>query len=107
MVCASTIQSYEFATSILAKHGTLVAVGQPPESIPFHWSTFVSKDITVVPGCLGDKETMEKMMECVVRDGIHVEVKEYSLDPELSGMGELLKSYHESDMVGKLVLRID
>lgn len=103
IVCASTIQSYTFSTSILAKHGTLVAVGQPSEHIPFHWSTFVAKDITIVPGCLGNKSIVDNMMECVVREEIRVEVKEY----QLGDVANLLKEYHRPNMVGKLVFSIN
>ncbi|KAG8810997.1 hypothetical protein FRC17_002668 [Serendipita sp. 399] len=104
MVCTDSVEGYRFATSILAKHGILAAVGQPKEDIPFHWSTFVSQDITIVPGGLGRNELVQEMLELVQAIKIHVEVKEFYLGSTV--FEELMNEYQSDGMKGKVVIRI-
>jgi alcohol dehydrogenase, propanol-preferring len=52
LVCTDSVRGYATGIELLAKHGILVYVGQPEKPVPMHWSAFVTRDITVVAGCL-------------------------------------------------------
>lgn len=111
LVCASSNEAYKLAAEIVVTHGVIVAVGQPPREgeITFHWRTFVAKDVTVVPGCLGDKKAVEEMMELVVeswkseKSPVRASVKEYKME-EVEEMIRVMKS---GEAKGKYVVRID
>jgi D-arabinose 1-dehydrogenase-like Zn-dependent alcohol dehydrogenase len=103
IVCTDALPAFEFSTNILKKHGKLVVVGQPKEPIPFHWSVFVAKDITIVPGGVGEKPVMEEMMDLVVKEGIRAKYKTY----KLKDISRLVKDFHKPDMCGKLILEIE
>ncbi|KAH6664683.1 chaperonin 10-like protein [Halenospora varia] len=90
IVCTDSSSAFEYATDILAKHGVLVVVGQPKQPLKFHWSVFVSRDIT------------REMVEVVVREGIKSEVKVYSLE-DING---LVNDFHLTNMKGKFVIRV-
>jgi len=131
LVCTDAIQAFATGSELLAKHGTLVYVGQPKEPVPFHWSTFVTRDITVVAGCLpcgrwsgarlgeeldlrgtgvqkcgrwmNARDVTREMMELVERAGLHVEVSCYGL----RDIGKLKSEFRGDSMKGKVVLRIE
>ncbi|KAG8751480.1 hypothetical protein FRC14_007831 [Serendipita sp. 396] len=105
IVCTDAIEAYRFATSILAKHGILVAVGQPKGEIPFHWSTFVSQDITIVPGGLGSNAMTQQMINIVQEKELHVEVKEFPFGTDT--FERLMNEYRSEGMSGKVVIRIE
>jgi threonine dehydrogenase-like Zn-dependent dehydrogenase len=52
LICTDSLEGYATGLELLAKHGTLVYIGQPKEPVPMHWSAFVTKDIRIVAGCL-------------------------------------------------------
>jgi len=103
IVSTGALPAFKFATEITEKHGTLVAVGQPNDPIPFHWSAFISRDLTIIPGCLGQPKIMTEMLETVVAHGIHVEKRIYGLED----VETLVHDYHDPGMKGKLVFKIE
>jgi D-arabinose 1-dehydrogenase-like Zn-dependent alcohol dehydrogenase len=96
------LAAFKYSTAIIEKHGTLVVVGQPKEDIPFHYSTIIFQDLTIVAGCLGQKAIVQAMVDMVQREGIHVETNAYTLDT----MDKLIKDYHDPNTKGKLVVII-
>lgn len=102
IVSTDSSSAFEYATDILAKHGVLVVVGQPKQPLKFHWSVFVSRDISIVPGGLGQPDVAREMVEVVVREGIKSEVKVYSLE-DING---LVNDFHLTNMKGKFVIRV-
>jgi len=103
IVCTDALPAFEFSTNILKKHGKLVVVGQPKEPIPFHWSVFVAKDITIVPGGVGVKPVMEEMMDLIIKEGIRAKYKMY----KLGDIGKLVEEFHDPAMCGKFILEIE
>ena len=100
IVATDAQQAFSFSVQIIQKHGTLVVVGQPDEPIPFHYSVFVSRDLKIVPGGLGQRNVVQEMVDLVGEEGVHVEVKTYGLDE----MERLMHDYHDPNMKGKLVV---
>ncbi|KAH8588694.1 chaperonin 10-like protein [Bisporella sp. PMI_857] len=103
IVCTDAIPAFKYTTDILEKHGTLIAVGQPKDPIPFHWSVFVAKDITVLPGGLGDKKVLQEMMELVMEKNIRAQTRLYPLDQ----IARLVDDFHDARMKGKLLLQVE
>lgn len=102
IVCTDALPAFEFSTNILKKHGKLVVVGQPKNPIPFHWSVFIAKAVTIAPGGVGEKAVMEEMMDLVVKAGIRAKYKIY----RLKDIDKLMEDFHDPDMCGKLILKI-
>lgn len=102
IVSADTNQAFQFSAEILEKHGSFVVVGQPKDPIQFHWRAFVAKDITIIPGGLGQPEVVHEMMDLVVRAGIHSESKVY----QLQDVNKLVEDFHNAKMRGKFLLRV-
>ncbi|KAH6971639.1 chaperonin 10-like protein [Ilyonectria sp. MPI-CAGE-AT-0026] len=103
LVSTDALPAFAFATDIIEKHGTLVVVGQPEKPIPMPYSVFISTDLVVIAGCLGQPSTNSEMLATVQREGIHVERRAY----ELSDVGKLIKDYHDPGMKGKLIFKIE
>jgi len=68
-------EAFEFGADLLAKHGTLVVVGQPPEKIAFSFFQFIFRDIKVVGSLLSDAKTGQEMVNMVAEKGIEVKTK--------------------------------
>ncbi|KAH8650536.1 chaperonin 10-like protein [Tricladium varicosporioides] len=102
IVSTDSLPAFTYATDLLSTHGTLVVVGQPKQPLKFHWSVFVSRDISIVPGGLGQPDIVREMVDMVAREGIRSEVKVYSLED----INELVKDFHRGDMKGKLVVKV-
>lgn len=103
LVSTDALPAFAFATDIIEKHGTLVVVGQPEKPIPLPYSVFISTDLVVIAGCLGQPSTNSEMLATVQREGIHVERRAY----ELSNVEKLIKDYHDPGMKGKLIFKIE
>ncbi|KAL6412652.1 hypothetical protein AUP68_03857 [Ilyonectria robusta] len=103
LVSTDALPAFAFATDIIEKHGTLVVVGQPEKPIPLPYSVFISTDLVVIAGCLGQPSTNSEMLATVQREGIHVERRAY----ELSDVEKLIKDYHDPGMKGKLIFKIE
>lgn len=116
LVCTDSLDGFKLATELLATHGVLVAIGQPKEGqVSFHWRSFVARDIRVIPGCLGDKQTVEEMMRLIASEGLRrfrdgkegeaglfMQVREV----EMEGVEAMIKEFEGKDMIGKFVVRI-
>lgn len=102
VVATDALPAFDFSTKIIQKHGVLVVVGQPDDPIPFHYSVFVSQDIKIVPGCLGQKDVVQDMVNMVNAQGVHVEIKTYGLEE----VDRLTHDYHDPNMKGKLVVKV-
>lgn len=103
VVCTDALPAFQFSMDIMAKHSVLVFVGLPLEPVPFHFSFFLNKDAIVVAGALGPKESLQEMLELAVKEDIHVEIKEYTME----NANQMLKDYENEGMKGKFVVRID
>lgn len=102
IVSTDSNQAFQFSADILEKHGVLVVVGQPKDPIQFHWRVFVAKDITIIPGGLGQPDVVEDMLDLVSKAGIHSETKLY----ELGDINQLVEDFRYPKMRGKLLLRV-
>lgn len=103
IVSTDAILAFKNSTGLIQKHGTLAVVGQPKEDIPFHYSVFVSGDLTIVPRRLEQPVVVGEMLNVVQTVGIHVEGKVYGL----TEIDQLMKDYRDPGMKGKLVIKID
>lgn len=102
IVSADTSEAFKFSTDILAKHGVLVVVGQSKEPIKFDWRVFVTQDISIVAGGLGQPDMMEEMMNLVVNEKIHSTLKVYMLDD----LTKLVRDFHDPHRKGKFIVKV-
>jgi alcohol dehydrogenase, propanol-preferring len=102
IVCTDAIPGYQDTLKIMAKHGTVVVVGLPFE-IPLPFTAFLNQDLTFVGGYLGNKTELQEMVDIVVKDGIHVEVKEYNLE----NVPQMINDYNAPEMKGRLVINLE
>ena len=79
VIATGANEAFEFGADLLAKHGTLVVVGQPPEKIAFSFFQFIFRDIKVVGSLLSDAKTCQEMVNMVAEKGIEVKTKVYSI----------------------------
>jgi alcohol dehydrogenase, propanol-preferring len=137
LVCTDSIQGYATGIALLAKHSTLVYVGQPEKPVPMHWRAFVTRDITVVAGCLPcgrwsgvglggssglngrglrvDGGLSEQGMWMSARDVMgdmvglveRVGMHVEVSEYQLEDGGRMLKEFGGDEVKGKLVLRIE
>ncbi|PVF93935.1 GroES-like protein [Serendipita vermifera] len=101
VVCTDSVPGYKYAASIMAKHGTVVVVGLPLE-LPLSYSMFLNQDLTFVGGYLGDKSELQETVDIAVREGIHVELKEYKLED----VSKMIDDYNAPEMKGRLVINL-
>ncbi|CAE6477307.1 unnamed protein product [Rhizoctonia solani] len=104
IVATDPLPAYTFATNILAKHGVLVVVGLPKEPIPFRYSDIIFRDINITSGTPCPKPLLQEMVNMTVDDGIQVDVKVYE---GLERVSDLIQDYHDPDIKGKLVIKIN
>jgi D-arabinose 1-dehydrogenase-like Zn-dependent alcohol dehydrogenase len=104
IVATDPLPAYEFATKILAKHGVMVVVGLPKEPIPFHYSDIIFRDISITSGTPCPRPLLQEMVNLTVEAGIQVDVKVYD---GLERISDLIQDYHDPDIKGKLVVKID
>ena len=100
IVCTDPIPAYTYGLDILARHGTMVVVGQPQNPIPLTYYQLIFRDVKVVGSLLSEPETAQKMVDLVGKHGVHIEVKTYSLDR----VNDLVAEYDTGKVVGKLVV---
>jgi alcohol dehydrogenase, propanol-preferring len=103
LTATDALPAFEYSKSIIEKHGTLVFIGQPKEPVPFHYSSFISGDLTIRAGSLGQASVVQEMVDLVQKEGIEVHKQVYGLED----MERLMRDYHEPGMKGKLVVRVD
>src|ERR1700685_3128563 len=75
IIATGANEAFEFGADLLAKHGTLVVVGQPPKKIEFTFYQFIFRDIKVVGSLLSDAKTCQEMVNMVAEKGIEVKTK--------------------------------
>jgi D-arabinose 1-dehydrogenase-like Zn-dependent alcohol dehydrogenase len=75
VIATGANEAFEFGADLLAKHGTLVVVGQPPKKIEFTFYQFIFRDIKVVGSLLSDAKTCQEMVNMVAEKGIEVKTK--------------------------------
>lgn len=103
LVATDAVPAFAWAKSVMAKHGTLVFIGQPAENVPFHYTDFVAMDLTIVAGCLGQPRVVQEMVDLVVREGILVHTTRYKPDE----IAKLVEDYHKPGVKGKLVVSFE
>lgn len=104
VVTTDALPGFAFSTRIMAKHGTLVVVGLPSEPIPFHYADIIFRDMNITSGTPCQKARLQEMVDLTVSAKIQVEIKVYA---GLESVAELVKDYHDPDIKGKLVVKID
>ncbi|KAG8682459.1 hypothetical protein FRC09_016761 [Ceratobasidium sp. 395] len=104
IVATDALPAYEFATRIMAKHGTLVVVGLPKDPIPFDHRDIIFRDMQITSGTPCQKARLQEMIDLTVSAKIQVDVKVYA---GLESLPELVKDYHDPNIKGKLVVKID
>ena len=104
IVATDPLSAYAFATKILAKHGVLVVAGLPKEPIPFHYSDIIFRDINITSGTPCPKPLLQEMVDLTVRANVQVEVKVYD---GLERVSDLIHDYHDPNITGKLVVKIN
>jgi alcohol dehydrogenase, propanol-preferring len=103
LTATDALPAFEYSKSIIEKHGTLVFIGQPKEPVSFHYSSFISGDLTIRAGCLGQASVVQEMVDLVQKEGIEVHKQVYGLEDT----ERLMRDYHEPGMKGKLIVRVD
>ncbi|QRV80364.1 alcohol dehydrogenase [Ceratobasidium sp. AG-Ba] len=104
IVATDALPAYAFATRIMARHGTLVVVGLPKDPIPFDHRDIIFRDMHITSGTPCQKARLQEMMDLTVSAKIQVDVKVYE---GLESLPELVKDYHDPNVKGKLVVKID
>lgn len=104
IVATDPLSAFAFATNMLAKHGTMVVVGLPKEPIPFHYTDIIFRGINVTSGTPAPKPLLQEMVNLTLDANIQVEVKVYD---GLERISDLVQDYHDPNIKGKLVVRID
>ncbi|GAB1524128.1 hypothetical protein RhiTH_007280 [Rhizoctonia solani] len=104
IVATDPLPAYDFATKILAKHGVMVVVGLPKEPIPFCYSDIIFRDISITSGTPFPKPLLQEMVQLTVEANIQVNVKVYE---GLERVSDLVQDYHDLDIKGKLVVKIN
>ena len=103
LVLTDPIPAYKYALAITKKHGTMVVVGQPRESIPIEFRDLIFRNITIKGSLLATAESARRMVNFVAQHGIRTEIKTYSLE-EVSN--KMMEDFHQPTMKGKLVVNV-
>lgn len=103
LVATDAVPAFAWSKSVIAKHGTLVFIGQPADNVPIHYTDFIVMDLTIVAGCLGQPSTVQEMIDYVDREGIVVHTTKYR--PE--DIAQLMEDHGKPDVKGKLVLSFE
>ncbi|KAF8753821.1 Alcohol dehydrogenase GroES-like domain [Rhizoctonia solani] len=104
IVATDPLPAYDFAIKMLAKHGVMVVVGLPKEPIPFRYSDIIFRDISITCGTPCPKPLLQEMVQLTVEANIQVNVKVYE---GLERVSDLVQDYHDPDIKGKLVVKIN
>ncbi|KZV81724.1 GroES-like protein [Exidia glandulosa HHB12029] len=100
IVATDAVPAFDFAVKILAKHGTLVMVGQPGSPVSFTYQDIIFKDITVKGSVLSTQANFRKLVELVSREGVEIYTKSYRLE-------HVMQMVHDQEnvaMKGKFVI---
>jgi D-arabinose 1-dehydrogenase-like Zn-dependent alcohol dehydrogenase len=103
LVLTDPIPAYKYALAITKKHGTMVVVGQPRESIPIEFRDLIFRNITVKGSLLSNIESARRMVKFVAQHGIKTDIKTYSLEEVPT---KLMEDFHSPNMKGKLVVNV-
>jgi propanol-preferring alcohol dehydrogenase len=103
LVAMDAVAAFAWSKGIIAKHRTMVFIGQPHDDVPFHDSDFVSQDLTIRAGCLGQASVVQEMVDMVQKEGIEVHKTVYRLEE----VEKLMSDNHSPGIKGKLVLEIE
>lgn len=103
LVATDAVAAFTWSKGIIAKHGMMVFIGQPHDTVPFHYSDFISQDLTIRAGCLGQASVVQEMVDMVQKEGIEVHKTIYRLEE----IEKLVKDYHSPEMKGKLVISLE
>lgn len=82
----------------------MVVAGLPKEPIPFHYSDIIFRDINITSGTPCPKPLLQEMVDLTISASIQVEVKVYE---GLEKVSELVRDYHDPNIKGKLVVKIN
>ncbi|KAG8696590.1 hypothetical protein FRC08_007055 [Ceratobasidium sp. 394] len=104
IVATDALPAYAFATRIMVKHGTMVVVGLPKDPIPFDHRDIIFRDMQITSGTPCQKARLQEMIDLTVSAKIRVDVKVYA---GLESLPELVKDYHDPNIEGKLVVKIN
>ncbi|KAG9098406.1 hypothetical protein FRC06_006433 [Ceratobasidium sp. 370] len=104
IVATDALPAYAFATRIMAKHGTMVVVGLPKDPIPFDHRDIIFRDMHITSGTPCQKARLQEMIDLTVSAKIQVDTKVYA---GLESLPELVKDYHDPNIKGKLVVKIN
>lgn len=100
IVATGAVPAFATAFDILHKHGTLVMVGQPAESVPVVYRNFIFKDIRMIGSLLGERDVLQEALQVAANHGIRSSIQAYRLEQ----VNEMVKQSHSSSMCGKLVV---
>lgn len=72
ILCTDAQESFSYATSLLANHGTFVLVGAPEQGITFQYHDLIFRDITIKGSLLGQKEDLQACLDLCTKHNIQV-----------------------------------
>ncbi|KIJ55713.1 hypothetical protein M422DRAFT_73449 [Sphaerobolus stellatus SS14] len=100
VIAADTNSAYDFGLKLTRKHGTLVAIGLPPEAIMVHYTDLIFRNLTLKSAQLGSPELTREMVDIVAKHGIEAKTYAYPLED----VDTLIHDYHKPDRAGKSVM---
>ncbi|GJJ10899.1 hypothetical protein Clacol_005127 [Clathrus columnatus] len=103
IVVADSNAAYDIALKLTGKHGTMVGIGIPQNAINVHYSSLLSRNITLKSATLGTPGQTREMLGLVAQYGIKVQTKSYPLED----FEQMLKDYQSEERAGKYVLRME
>lgn len=103
LVATDAVPAFEWSKGIFVKHGTLVFIGQPKDTVPFHLMNFIAQDLTIRAGCLGQASVVQEMVYLAQVNGIEVHSTIYRMD----AIEKLVHDYHQPGMKGNLAISME